>query len=172
MCTPFVERPPLLSSRQYRQVNKHSGFSLIELMIVVAVVGILASVAYPAYTDSVRKGKRAEARAAVLNFLQQQERYQTQMNTYLVVAAGAAESTTQPFKTYSSPDGPSNKSSHLLGARVCQLVGTVTPTVRDCIEVFAEPQAGVFTDPQVTSIAMDTQGRRICAGTDVDRCWK
>lgn len=149
--------------------KNHSGFTLIELMIVVGIIAILAAVAYPAYTDSIRKGKRAEARAAVLNLLQQQERYQSQMNTYLVVAAGANGT---PFKTYSAAEGPSGSSSHLLGARACQPVGSVTPAVRDCIEVFAEPQIGVFSDPQVTSIAMDTQGRRNCTGSDLDRCWK
>jgi len=150
--------------------NAHSGFTLIELMITVAIVGILASVAYPAYTDSVRKGKRAEARTALMNLLQQQERYLTQMNTYETFAAGTPGAL--PFKAYSSSDSTQAKSSHLLGARLCQAVSGVTPTKRDCIEVFAEPQSGVFSDPQVTSMAIDTQGRRTCTGTNTERCWK
>lgn len=150
--------------------RRQSGFTLIELMIVVAIVGILAAVAYPAYTDSVAKGKRAEARAAVTNLLQQQERYLTQMNTYETFALGTPG--TLPFKAYSSTDSPQSSSSHLLGARLCQAVGGTVPTKQDCIEVFAEPQTGVFSDPKVTSMAIDTQGRRTCTGTQTDRCWK
>ena len=148
----------------------HAGFTLIELMIVVAIIGLLAAVAYPAYTDSIRKGNRAEARAALMNLLQQQERYLTQMNTYETFAAGTPG--TLPFKAHSSSEGTQARSSHLLGARLCQAVGGVTPTKRDCIEVFAEPQTGVFSDPQVTSMALDTQGRRTCTGTNTERCWK
>ena len=139
-------------------------------MIVVAIIGIVATVAYPAYTDSVAKGKRAEARAAVMHLLQQEERYLTQMNTYETFSLGTPGSL--PFKAYSSTDGPQSTSSYLLGTRLCQAVGGTIPTKQDCIEVFAEPQSGVFSDPKVTSMAIDTQGRRTCTGNQTDRCWK
>ena len=149
--------------------RKSAGFTLIELMIVVAIVGILAAVAYPSYIDSVRKGKRAEARAALTSLLQQQERYFTQNNTYETFAVGAAG--TLPFKDYSSGDGGPTKSSHRLGARDCAAIGGVVPGKRNCVEVFAAPQAGVYTDPEITSMAIDTQGRRTCTGTNTARCW-
>ena len=143
---------------------QNRGFTLIELMITVAIIGILGSLAYPAYTDSIRKGKRAEARTALLNLMQQQERYMTQRSSYLVFAAGA---TGIPFKTYSSADGTSAQSSHLLGARLC-----ATGTNRDCIEVFAAPQTGVYVDPDVTELSINSQGQRACTGLKPNLCWK
>jgi type IV pilus assembly protein PilE len=58
------------------------GFTLIELMIVVAVVAILAAIAYPSYQDAVRKSRRGQAKADLLELAQNLERYHTVNNSY------------------------------------------------------------------------------------------
>ena len=62
--------------------TRRAGFTLIELMLVVAVVGVLALVAYPTFIDSVRKGRRAEAVAALAQVQQSQERWRSNKSTY------------------------------------------------------------------------------------------
>lgn len=59
------------------------GFTLIELMIVVAVVAILAAVSYPLYSDQVRKSRRAQAKADLVEYAQLAERFHTVNNTYV-----------------------------------------------------------------------------------------
>ena len=59
-----------------------AGFTLIELMIVVAIVAILAAVAYPAYQDYVRKARRGQAKADMMELTQLAERYKTVNNSY------------------------------------------------------------------------------------------
>ncbi|WP_296227885.1 type IV pilin protein [Ralstonia sp. UBA689] len=59
-----------------------AGFTLIELMIVVAIVGILAVIAYPSYQKYVLKSHRADAKTALLDLAAREERYFTLQNTY------------------------------------------------------------------------------------------
>ena len=63
-------------------LRDNRGFTLVELLIVVTIVGILAAVAYPAYTSYVERGKRADARSALLEAAQFMERHYSAQNAY------------------------------------------------------------------------------------------
>lgn len=65
------------------------GFTLIELMIVIAIIGVLGIIAIPAYTDYVMKSKRAEAKVALVSLAQLQETYFFDNTRYSSVLAGS-----------------------------------------------------------------------------------
>jgi type IV pilus assembly protein PilE len=154
-------------------MKKHlnHGFSLIELMIVVAIVGILAAVAYPAYTNSILKGRRAEARAALAELLQQQERYMTQNNTYLAFTTDTsfvATPSTAPFKTFSGQN--SANSYYRLSAGTCPNGSGGQLGITECVQVIATPMQ---SDPVAGTLTMTSTGTKDCTGgTDSSVCWK
>lgn len=83
-----------------RALGRASGFTLIEVMIVVVVIGLLAAVAYPSYQDAIRKSRRADAKAALSELAQFMEHTYTENNTYKPGGANP----TLPF-TESPKDG-------------------------------------------------------------------
>lgn len=150
-----MKRPAAFSGRQT------DGFTLIELMIVVAIVAVLAAIAYPAYTNSVIKGKRGQGRAALLDLMQQQERYLTQSGSYVqwtstsgpVLVNGGTLSSI-PFKTYSGDS--STSAAYTLYAKQCQS-GSTSTALNECVVVYAVP---TFNDPNVLSF--QSTGQKGC----------
>jgi type IV pilus assembly protein PilE len=63
-------------------IKRRSGFSLLELTIVIAVIGILASIAFPSYQDHVRKATRADGHAALLHIQLAQEKWRANHVAY------------------------------------------------------------------------------------------
>lgn len=70
------------------KITQQQGFTLIELMVVVAIVGILAAIAYPSYMDSVMKSRRGAAKACLSEYAHFMERYYTTNLAYNRDTAG------------------------------------------------------------------------------------
>ncbi len=98
------------------------GFTLIELMIVVAVVAILAAIAWPSYQEHVRKARRAQAKADIVEYAQMAERFHTVNNTYVGFAL------------------PSNKSPREAGAPEYYSVGLNPLPTTNSFTIVAEPR--------------------------------
>jgi type IV pilus assembly protein PilE len=69
--------------------QRQAGFTLIELMVTVAVIGILAGVAYPSYTKQIAKSRRSDARAALVAAAQAMERWYSERATYAGATLGS-----------------------------------------------------------------------------------
>lgn len=71
-----------LQHKAFKATQNHKGFTLVELMIVVAIIGILATIAFPNYTQYVRRGKATEATANLSNLKNRMEQYYQDNRTY------------------------------------------------------------------------------------------
>ncbi|QLQ24581.1 MAG: prepilin-type N-terminal cleavage/methylation domain-containing protein [Dechloromonas sp.] len=76
------------------------GFTLIELMIVVAIVGILATIAYPAYTDYIIRGRIPDATSALARKQVEMEQFFQDNRTYVGAPACNADATTSRWFTF------------------------------------------------------------------------
>lgn len=131
------------------QRNKVHGFTLIELVITVAIVAILTAIAVPAYTDQVRKSRRADGKSVTLQMAQALERWHTVNNTY-------AGFTGSPM---SSPD---DDNPHYVVTAGDLSVTTYTIT--------SEPQGGQVED-KCGTLTLNQAGARTPDEDDLADCW-
>ena len=108
-------------------IKKSAGFTLIELMITVAIVGILTAIALPAYTQYIARGKRAEARVAILEAEGWLERFNTEKNSYADNTANDANSKFTDRFTNVPKSGVTNYTFSLAVSQTAFTV-TVAPT--------------------------------------------
>ena len=131
---------------------KNSGFTLIELMIVVAIIGLLAAIALPAYDKHVLRGKRAEGRAALMDAAAILERFYSDNNRY------STDGTLPGTVTTSSETGKYTI-RWLGGANIAAPYQTYT--------LEAVPQN--FNDPDCGNLTLQQNGTKGSAG-NAD-CW-
>jgi type IV pilus assembly protein PilE len=140
--------------------KQSTGLTLIEVMIVVIILGILASIAIPSYQNYVIKGKRSQARATVLNVAQMEERYYT--NNYAYYAVSAVPPATEP-------NGWNNYVGNVVSARTYDIaVSSVPPSTAYVIT--ATPVNG-FQDAECGSLTLDNRGSTGSAKGSAAPCW-
>jgi type IV pilus assembly protein PilE len=143
-------------SRQTNMKHSQRGMTLIELMIVVAIVGILAAIAYPSYRNQVIRTTRTEAKVPLEQRALQLEKCFTRYMTYMSANCAAAQAAANVLTS----DG-----HYQLG------IDRLTATT---FRVTATPIGPQRQDAECNMFSIDQDGRREVSGTAAAtpaRCW-
>jgi type IV pilus assembly protein PilE len=151
-------RNKLTARRCLTVLRRVAGVTLIELMVVIVVIGILATIAVPSYRQYTMRSQRVEAKSALLQLATNQERFYLQNNTY-----------TSDLTALGFPGGTTENGVYTLAigaANTTMFTATATPT----------PGGGTngvdqTKDTDCASFTIDAQGRRSAAPDPAGNCW-
>lgn len=153
-------------------MKRNSGFTLLELMIVVVVMAILAALAINSYSEQVRKSKRAEAVKSILQFQMSMEKYRAGCPTYAdqascrdrTVPADGDAVDTEDVPYPSIPDVAQNNYTYAVSGQ--STTGyTITATKKAS---FADTKCGNFT----MTVANSVSTKDVSVTGNKDYCWR
>jgi type IV pilus assembly protein PilE len=144
-----------------------SGFTLVELMATLVIAAILISIAIPAYNTQVQKGRRTDAKSALLDLAGREERWFSTNNSYTNVAANLGYAGAFPITVgsgYYTIAAPTVAAPTIVGG--IPQPGTYTIT--------ATPVGTQVNDLGCTSFTLDQAGNQTATGTPTSSidCWK
>jgi len=142
-------------------MRKQYGFTLLELMIVVAIVGLIASIAYPSYQAQVSKTRRSDCSGALMSLGNAMERFYTVNNTYQGAAAGGGNTGAPAIFSTTCPVDGGNPTYNL----TIQAATTSTYTVQAAP---TGPQAG----DQCGSFTLTNTGLKGIVGAGMGTVWQ
>lgn len=159
------------TSMQHKSIR---GFTLIELMIVVAIIGIITSIALPSYREFINRSRRAEAQSILMASSQWMERFYSENYRYDQNAAGTGtnDATQFPARFSTSPEPGHGAAQYTINLVVARNQYTITATR---VGAMVNDRCGDFTIDQLgrKSIAAGTWGAQYATLGDAIRdCWK
>lgn len=117
-CSDFAGSHALLIMvrMKHRGATQPHGFTLVELLVAIAIAAILAAIALPVYTEAIRKSRRAEAIALLTGLQQAQERYRANNPTYATSMSQIVPAPTTSGEHYQVTITDANATSYTLTA--------------------------------------------------------